>query len=108
LRIVIALTLLLSATAWQAYAAGTAPAGKAVYDKKCTTCHGANGEGNPKLAQMLKAEIRDLGSAEVQGKPDGELKKIIVEGTGKMKPVKELSGTDVDAVIAFIRSLAKQ
>lgn len=109
MRVLFTLTLSLIASAWLADAApGAAETGKAVYDKKCRTCHGANGEGNAKLAQMMKVDLRALSSKEVQSKTDGELKKIIAEGTGKMRPVQGLSGTDVDAVIAFIRSLAKR
>ena len=81
--------------------------GKALYDKSCKTCHGANGEGNAKLAAMMKVEMRALGSPEVQAKPDAELKKIITEGAGKMKPVKSLSGEQSSAVVAFVRTLKK-
>src|SRR3989337_2263826 len=57
-------------------AAGDATAGKALYDKKCATCHGKLGEGNPNLAKTLKVEFRHLGSKEVQAKSDDELKKV--------------------------------
>ncbi len=86
---------------------GDAKAGKAVYDKKCATCHGANGEGKPAMAKALKVEMRDLGSKEVQAKTDEQLKKESVEGIGKMKPVAGLAEKDVTDLIAFIRSLKK-
>jgi len=37
-----------------AFAAGDAGAGKELYSKKCASCHGAAGEGNEKLAKMLR------------------------------------------------------
>ena len=79
--------------------------GKEVYDKSCKACHGAQGQGNPGLAKMLKVEIPALGSKEVQAKSDDDLKKVITQGKGKMKPVANLSGKQVDDVVAFIRTL---
>ncbi len=88
------------------WAAGNADAGKVVYDKKCVTCHGKTGEGNPGMAKMLKVELRALGSKEVQAKSDADLKKEIFEGTGKMKAVK-LTDEEAANVIAFLRTLKK-
>ena len=79
--------------------------GKEVYDKACKACHGAQGQGNPGMAKMLKVEMHPLGSKEVQAQSDAELKKIITEGKGKMKPVSSVSGKQVDDVIAFVRTL---
>jgi len=90
-----------------ALAAGSATAGKAVYDKSCKSCHGAAGIANPVIAKMMKVEIKDLSSAEVQSLSDDALKKVITEGQGKMKPVKTVAGKDVDDVIAYVRSLKK-
>jgi len=47
-------------------AAGDPAAGKEVYDKTCKTCHGATGTANPNIAKMMKVEIKDLGSSEIQ------------------------------------------
>ena len=88
--------------------AGNAEAGKAVYDKKCATCHGKLGEGNPNLAKTLKVEFRHLGSKEVQAQSDEELGKIITEGKDKKKPVKGLSDEDLANVIAYLRTLAQK
>jgi mono/diheme cytochrome c family protein len=79
--------------------------GKEVYDAKCKACHGAQGQGNPGLAKMMKVEIPALGSKEVQAKSDAELKKVVTDGKGKMKPVTGLSSKQVDDVVAFIRTL---
>jgi mono/diheme cytochrome c family protein len=87
---------------------GEESAGQAAFDKACKACHGPNGEGNPKIAQMMKVTMRPLGSKEVQAKSDAEFKKIITEGSGKMKPVTRLTPKEVDEVVAFLRTLAKQ
>jgi len=87
-------------------AAGNAEAGKTVYDKKCATCHAKDGAGNPGIAKALKVELRHLDSKEVQAKSDAELKKEVLEGTGKMKAVK-LTDAEAADVIAFVRTLKK-
>jgi len=88
--------------------AGDVAAGAIVYEKKCRICHGDNGEGNPDVAKKLKADQKPLFDAEVQKKTDAEFKKIMAEGTGKMKPPKNgVTDTEMDNVIAFIRTLKK-
>ena len=88
-------------------AAGDAAAGKVSYDKSCKTCHGADGTANPNIAKMMKVEIKDLGSTEVQARSDADLKKVVTDGQGKMKPIKSVAGKDLDNVIAHVRSLKK-
>jgi len=100
-------TLFLTLSTGLSVAAGDATAGHAVYDKACKTCHGATGTANPNIAKMMKVDIKDLSSAEIQGKSDDDLKTIIAEGKDKMKPVKTVAGKDIDNVIAFVRSLKK-
>ena len=85
--------------------AADADAGKAVYAKKCRTCHGAEGQSNPGMAKVLKVEIKHLGSADVQGKSDDDIKTAITMGSGKMKPVKGVSEADVDNILAFVRTI---
>ncbi len=78
--------------------------GKAVYASKCASCHGANGEGKDAIAKMMKVEMKPLSSKEVQGMSDGDLKKVILEGKGKMKP-QTVSAKQADDVVAFVRTL---
>ena len=87
---------------------GDATAGKEVYTKRCATCHGPAGEGKEAIAKMLKVEMRHLGSKEVQAKSDTDLRKIITEGTGKMKPVSGLNGAQIASLIVYVRALAKK
>jgi mono/diheme cytochrome c family protein len=84
---------------------GDPAAGKTAFTATCKTCHGPQGDGNPAIAKALKVNIPPLSAKEVQAKSDEEIKKAIVEGTGKMKPVAGLSGKQVGDVIAFVRTL---
>jgi len=98
----IILAALGAASAW----AG-ADEGKAVFDKACKSCHGADGAGNPTIAKMMKVDIPALSSAAVQSLPDADLKAVVTKGKGKMKPVASVTGGQVDDVIAFVRTLKK-
>lgn len=86
---------------------GDAKAGKAVYDKHCATCHGTDGTAKEPIARMLKVEIRHLGSKEVQARSDEDIRKIIVEGNGKMRPQQGLDEKSIGNVIAHVRTLAQ-
>jgi mono/diheme cytochrome c family protein len=87
--------------------AADAAAGKDLYGKKCASCHGAAGEGKDSVAKMLKVEFKHLGSKEVQTKSDADLKKVILEGGGKMKGVKDVDAKSADDVVAYMRTLKK-
>ena len=81
--------------------------GKAFYNRQCANCHGPNGEGKESVAKTFKVQLRDLASKEVQSKTDAELKKIMLEGTGKMRPVK-IKDSDAANVVAYLRTMAKK
>jgi mono/diheme cytochrome c family protein len=83
-------------------------AGKAVYSKKCQSCHAADGNGNATMANALKVEFKPLSSDEVQKMSDADLKKVITSGMGKMKPVTGLMPAEVDNVVAFVRTFKKK
>jgi len=86
--------------------AADATAGKAVYDKSCKSCHGADGAPNPAIAKMMKVEMPDLRSPEVQAMSDDDLKKVITDGKGKMRPITSASASAAD-VVAYIRTWKK-
>lgn len=73
-----------------ALAAGDAAAGKAIYEKRCKTCHTAK-------------KVDPSGAA---AKSDADLKKVIVEGD-KKHPKNNLSEEDLANVLAFVHSLKK-
>jgi len=85
---------------------GDAAAGKAVFAKRCATCHGAAGEGKDAIAKMMKVTFRHLGAKEVQAKSDAELRKDMTEGTGKMKPVAGMTEEEITNLVAYVRTLA--
>ncbi len=78
--------------------------GKAVYTSKCQTCHGADGVAKESMAKMMKVEMKPLGSKDVQAKSDADLKKVITQGQGKMKPVAGLSDQQVSDIVAYMRT----
>src|SRR5262252_3732611 len=102
-NILIVMTVTLMTAA--AMRAADAKAGQAVYDKSCKSCHGADGAPNPAIAKMMKVDMKDLKSSEVQGMSNDDIKKVIAEGKGKMKPVKTVNGAAVDDVVAYVHSL---
>lgn len=101
------LTMTLAAVGITAAWGADAKAGQAVYDRSCKSCHGADGTANPAMVKMMKVEIADLKSSEVQSMSDAQLKAVIAEGKGKMKPIRSVTGADADNVVAYIRSLKK-
>jgi mono/diheme cytochrome c family protein len=89
------------------FAADTA-AGKELYLKKCASCHGTAGEGKESAAKTFKVEFKHLGSKEIQANSDSDLKKIILEGKGKMKGIKDIDAKAADDLVAYLRTLAKK
>jgi mono/diheme cytochrome c family protein len=96
----------LAAAAATSIQAADSAAGKATYDKACKSCHGPDGAGNPAVAKMMKVDMKDLKSADVQGMSDDDLKKVITDGKGKMKPVASASASAAD-VVAYLRTWKK-
>jgi mono/diheme cytochrome c family protein len=78
--------------------------GKAIYSTKCASCHGADGVAKEAMAKMMKVDMKSLGSKEVQAKSDADLKKIILNGQGKMK-AQTVPDKQADDVVAFLRTL---
>ena len=88
-----------------AFGKGDVAKGKTVFSR-CAMCHGDSGQGNEAIGKALGVKIPDLGSKEVQALDDSVLKKVLLEGKGRMQAV-NLSDAEVDDVIAFIHSLKK-
>jgi mono/diheme cytochrome c family protein len=84
--------------------AADAGAGKAAYDKSCKGCHGPDGTPSAGMAKAMN--LKDLKSPDVQAMSDDDLKKVITDGKGKMKPVASASGAAAD-VVAYIRTWKK-
>ena len=86
---------------------------KAIWDKECAKCHGAEGKGEPKMGQKLG--VRDYTDAKVQAEmKDPDMAKAIKEGVKekgtdktKMKAFPDLSDDEVKSLVAHIRKMKK-
>jgi mono/diheme cytochrome c family protein len=97
--------LLLNAVLTTAAVAAEA-SGKALYDKSCAGCHGADGKGNEKMKDILGVKDLSIVSKETVKKSDEQLLKVIAEGAGKM-PASKLSKDEQKQTLNYARSLAK-
>lgn len=80
--------------------------GKKVWAQKCAMCHAADGKGNEKMAEKLKAQIPNL--AEAAAKPDADLLKAISDGKRPMPAFgKSLKPEELEAVVQYAKGLAK-
>jgi cytochrome c6 len=86
---------------------------KAIWEKDCAKCHGAEGKGDTKMGQKLG--VKDYSDAKVQADmKDADMIKAIKEGVKekdsdktKMKAFADLSDDDAKALVAHIRTLKK-
>ena len=85
---------------------------KAIYEKSCAKCHGADGKGQTKMGQKLG--VKDYTDAKVQADiKDDDATKAIKEGVkdkdGKvvMKPAENLSDDDLKVLVQYVRGLKK-
>jgi mono/diheme cytochrome c family protein len=103
MRTIAIATLTLISSVGLAYAGATE--GKELYTAKCQTCHGVNGEGKAAIGKMYNITMPNLASKETQAKSDADLKKVIVAGQGKMKPVAGVSDKQAGDIVAYVRTL---
>jgi ribosomal protein L19E len=54
---------------------------------------------------MMKVALHPLGGKEVAAKSDDDIKKLIMDGKGKMKPVAGVSEVQASDIVAFVRTL---
>ncbi len=84
---------------------------KAIWEKDCAKCHGADGKGDTKMGK--KVEVKDLTDAKVQADlNDAKMTKAIKEGVKdgdkvRMKAFSDLSDDEVKALVAYVRGLKK-
>ena len=79
--------------------------GARLFQRQCATCHGARGAGNGPSAPMSGAA--NLAYPEYQRTTtDAEIALVIREGRGLMPPWGHLNDAQVDALVAFVRTLS--
>ena len=93
-----------------AHANSAAPAAvdaKAIFDSKCAKCHGKDGRAKTFRGKLIHA--RDLTDAGWQSNvTDERLFNSVSNGKGKMPDFKKsLSEDQIDALVAYVRSLKK-
>ncbi len=105
------LPLLVAMVAISALSATAADA-KAIYEKECTKCHGADGKGDTKMGKKMGA--KDYSDAKVQDalKDDAAFKAIKEgfkdkEGKVLMKPTEGVTDDEIKAVVKYMRTFKK-
>ena len=91
---------------WTAGVFAADAGGKAVFEKSCTGCHGADGKGNPAMAKVLGEKALNITTKETAQKSDEQLLKVIAEGSGKM-PASKLNKDEQEQALGYVRTLAK-
>lgn len=76
-----------------------------VYARRCASCHGPEGKGDGPMSPTF-AHVSDLTDAKVQAAhDDDELRTIITKGYKRMPPVRNLSTSELEALITHVRVL---
>jgi len=84
---------------------------KAIWDKSCAKCHGADGKGETKAGK--KAEVKDMTDAKWQAsftddKAFQSIKDGIKDGDKiRMKPAEGLSDDEIKGLVAYVRAFKK-
>lgn len=67
--------------------------GAALYRDRCAPCHGARGQG-ARFAPRI-----------IAGLPENQVRKVLVEGRGKMKPIQGASADQIAAIAKHVSTL---
>ena len=114
--LLIAGVALTAAFAASAFAAGAGPQGaksrqadkgRAVYEAKCTRCHGADGRGKTRMGEISEApDLTD--PAYISDRSNARLIASVTNGSGQMPAFKKkLSRRDIAAAVAYVRTLKR-
>jgi len=86
--------------------------GKALYEKECAKCHGADGKGETKMGKKLGAKDYTDAKVQTELKDDAAIKATKEglkdkEGKVLMKPAEGLSDQDIKDLVAYMRTFKK-
>ena len=99
-------------------ALGAAPAkpdlsaGKAIYERECVSCHGPTGKGDGEDAAYYTTKPTDLTDKAALSKRSDDFLAAVISGGGPAKglskdmPAAKLSPSDLQSVVAYVRSLS--
>ena len=80
--------------------------GADLFKARCAACHGADGKGETTMGK--KMGLKDLGSADVQGKSDADINGVITNGKDRMPPYKgKLTDDQINSLVKYIRTLKR-
>jgi mono/diheme cytochrome c family protein len=93
-----------------AMSAESIAAGRKLYDRHCSECHGDGGKGDGMAGEGLEEQPSDLTDAKWEhGSTDGEMFVVIRDGAGPksdMKPfAKKMTARQIWDVVNFVRTL---
>ena len=86
--------------------------GKAIYEKECAKCHGADGKGQTSIGKRNGAKDYTDPKVQEELKDEAAIKAVkegykTKEGKVVMKPAEGMSDDDVKAVVAYMRTFKK-
>ena len=97
-----------AAGAQRGKAASQVARGRAVYEAKCVRCHGADGAGRTRMADIVEPpDLTD--SAWQRQRSDARMTGAVANGLGQMPAFKKkLTRQEIAAAVAYVRTLKRQ
>ncbi|HUA91007.1 MAG TPA: cytochrome c [Terracidiphilus sp.] len=85
---------------------GFAQPGKATYDAKCQSCHGADGMASSGAGKILK--VKPASDPAVKKMSDADMVAAVRNGMGKMQPYKNsLTDAQIKDAVDYFRTFVK-
>jgi mono/diheme cytochrome c family protein len=98
----------------QAADVSSSPTGEAIFQTRCFVCHGRQGKGDGPASTGLGATVRDLTAPSWQDATSDETIQSAVRygaqtvgGSAAMAPNRDLSDTQIQSLVRYIRGLRK-
>lgn len=97
----------LTSAAQKKRAASRAERGRAVYEARCARCHGSDGAGRTRMAEVVLPP--DMSDAEWQrSRSAARMIASVTDGLGQMPAFrKRLTRQEIAAVVAYVRTLGR-